>query len=224
MNKNLLTGALLGVLILPFVHAAENATPMKATDSFWEVISTRRSVRKFKPDAVPEKDLVKMVDAARMAPNAGNEQAWKFVIVQDKKVIEKLKDGCVEKVTLRIKEHTGLSGDSLKKEVQKQVDQWITDRLGAPAYIAVLADRERKWPSYNRHDGPLAAGYLLLAARALGYGTCYFTDSISEDVVRKALNVPDRYEVVCITPVGIPAESPEKEKKPLEEFIVRDTF
>jgi nitroreductase len=56
------------------------------------------------------------------------------------------------------------------------------------------------------HDGPLAAGYLLLAARALGYGTVYVTDSIRGDFTRKVLNIPDRYNRVCITPVGISGE------------------
>jgi hypothetical protein len=50
------------------------------------------------------------------------------------------------------------------------------------------------------------------------------TDSIPDDVTRKVLNIPDRYNRVCITPVGIPVEWPTKEKKELDEFIIRDKF
>ena len=204
--------------------SAEQNVQRQATDSFWEVIKTRRSVRQFKPDPVPEEHLLKIVDAARMAPCAGNEQAWEFIIVQDKKLIEAMKNECVRNVETQLKEKSGLSGKALKEELEKRVDQGITGRLSAPAYIVVLTDNQRKWPSYNRHDGPLAAGYLLLAARALGYGTVYMTDSIPDNVTRKVLNIPDRYSRVCITPVGIPVEWPTAEKKELDEFIIRDRF
>ena len=224
-RKSLKLGATLftGMAISQQVNCAEQ-NKQRVTDSFWEVIKTRRSVRQFKPDPVPEAHLLKIVDAARMAPCAGNEQPWKFIIIQDKTLIEAMKNECIRKAETRLKENSGLSGDALKEELDKQVDQWITGRLSAPAYIVVLTDNQRKWPSYNRHDGPLAAGYLLLAARALGYGTVYMTDSIPDDVTKKVLNIPDRYSRVCITPVGIPVEWPTKEKKELDEFIIRDKF
>ena len=213
-----------GMTMSPGLHASEQNSDRQATDSFWEVVKTRRSIRQFKSDPVPEEHLLKIIDAARMAPCAGNEQAWKFIMVQDKKLIEALKNECVKNIEARLKEHSNLSGEALKEEVQKQVDQWVTGRLSAPAYIVVLVDNQRKWPSYNQHDGPLAAGYLLLAARALGYGTVYLTDSISVEATKKVLNIPDRYSRVCITPVGVPVEWPTKEKKELDEFIVRDSF
>ena len=186
-----------GMAMTPSLPALEPAMGGRATDSFWEVIKNRRSVRQFKPDPVPEEHLLKIVDAARMAPCAGNEQPWKFIIVQDKKLIE-----------------------ALKKEVGPQV----AGRLSAPAYIVVLTDGQRMYPDYNQHDGPLAAGYLLLAARALGYGTVYMTDSIPAEVTKRVLNIPDRYHQVCVTPVGVPVEWPTKDKKALDDFVVRERF
>ena len=122
--------------------SAEQNVQRQATDSFWEVIKTRRSVRQFKPDPVPEEHLLKIVDAARMAPCAGNEQAWEFIIVQDKKLIEAMKNECVRNVETQLKEKSGLSGKALKEELEKRVDQGITGRLSAPAYIVVLITRE----------------------------------------------------------------------------------
>lgn len=205
---------------------AERATPgAETTDSFWDVIRTRRSVRQFKPDPVPQEHLLRIVDAARMAPCAGNEQPWKFVIIQDKKVIDALRDECVRGIEARLRKNSSLTGDAFAAELQKMVDTAITGRLSAPAYIVVLADGGRKYPDYNWHDGPLAAGYLLLAARALGYGTLYMTDSIPVEVTKKVLNIPDRYVRVCITPIGVPLEWPApKGKKALEDFVVRDRF
>jgi nitroreductase len=213
-----------GMVIAPKAMASKSSSDGKMADSFLEVIRTRRSVRQFRPDPVPEEHLLKIVDAARMAPCADNEQPWKFIIIRDKKVIEAMKNECIEKVQAQLRKSTNLEGDALEKELQKRVDALITGRFSAPAFIVVLTDQQRKWPDYSRHDGPLAAATLLLAARALGYGTVYLTDSIPVEVTKKVLNIPDRYERVCITPVGIPVEWPVKEKKPLEEFIVRESF
>jgi nitroreductase len=213
-----------GMAIIPGMLASEKTPDRQAMDSFWEVIKNRRSVRNFKSDPIPEEHLLKIVDAARMAPCAGNEQPWKFIIVQDKELIKALKNECIKKIEANLKESSNLNGEAFKEELQKLVDQWVTGRLSAPAYIVVLTDGQRKYPDYNQHDGPLAAGYLLLAARALGYGTVYMTDSIPVEVTKKVLNIPDRYIRVCITPAGIPVEWPAKEKKALNDFIVRERF
>jgi nitroreductase len=213
-----------GLAFLPDAHASEKTPDKQPADAFLEIMKSRRSVRQFKPDPIPREHLLKIVDAARMAPCAGNEQPWKFVIVQDKKVIDALRDECIKRIETQLREENALSGDALKEERDKRVASWITGRLSAPAYIVVLADAQRQYPDYNQHDGPLAAGYLLLAARAFGYGTVYMTDSIPAYITQKVLNIPDRYIQVCVTPVGIPAEWPTKDKKPLDDFIVRDRF
>lgn len=48
----------------------------------FEVIEKRRSVRKYKPLSVPNEDLKKILEAARLAPSAGNRQPWRFIVVQ----------------------------------------------------------------------------------------------------------------------------------------------
>ena len=213
-----------GVALAPALRAIEGKSDRQATDSFWDVIKNRRSVRRFKPDPIPEDHLRRIVDAARMAPCAGNEQAWKLVVIQDPKQIEALKNECLREIEADLQENRKLSGEALQEQVRQLYKERLEGRLSAPAYIVVLVDGQRRYPTYNVHDGPLAAGYLLLAARALGYGTVYMTDSISVEVTKKVLKIPDRYERVCITPIGIPVEWPTKEKKPLDDFIVKESF
>ena len=55
-----------------------------------EAIETRRSVRKYKPEAIPEGDLKKILEAAHIAPSAGNKQPWRFVVVRDQDTRTKL--------------------------------------------------------------------------------------------------------------------------------------
>jgi len=89
----------------------------------------------------------------------------------------------------------------------------------------VLTDNKSKWPDYNLKDGTLAAGYLILAARALGYGSVFITDSISEEITKKVCNIPDRYSRICFIPVGIPETWPDSpEKKKMDELVVDDSF
>ena len=91
--------------------------------------------------------------------------------------------------------------------------------------VAVF-DKELPGSGYSvRHDGPIAAAYLMLAARAFGYGTAYLTDGISDEVTRAALGIPPRYHRVCITPIGVPERWPEPPpKRALEAMIAYETL
>ena len=170
------------------VKAAEPA----ADADFLALFAKRRSVRRYKPDPVPEEHLRRILDAARRAPTSGNQQPWKFLVIRDRVKIDRM----------------------------KAFEANMAGYFSAPVYIVVLTDSESQYPSYNHHDGPLAAGYLMLAARALGYGTVYMTDSIPDSVTREVLGIPKRYEQVCVTPLGIPDGWPDSPpKKKLEEFI-----
>jgi len=212
-----------GLMIAPGLKA-NTSTSSEGTESFWNVIKGRRSVRKFKSDPIPEEHLMKIIDAGRLAPTSGNQQPWKFIVVQDEKQIEKLKKECFSYMETYLKEQANLEGEKLSEAFEKTKKQYNEGYFTAPAYIVVLTDQESKYPSYNSHDGPLAAGYLMLAARALGYGTVYITDAIPDEVTQKAFSIPEKYTRVCITPVGVPVEWPTKEKEALDTFLVRETF
>lgn len=225
MNRrdSLKTGASL-VAGLTLVSATACASTEITQTSCIDVIKTRRSVRQFKPDAVPYEHLKEMVNAARMSPTSGNQQPWKFIIVQEKEKIKAIKDECIEFEKNRMQESRNLQEEEIVQELKAFDEHYSKGYFSAPAFIVVLTDGESKYPSYNHHDGPLAAGYLLLAARSMGYGTVYVTDAIPVEATKKALNIPDRYTRVCITPVGVPIEWPEKEKKSLDEFIINESF
>ncbi|WP_372649973.1 nitroreductase family protein [Draconibacterium sp.] len=228
MNRrhSLKAGAALvtGLTLIPVVKSAGENIASQTEDSFWEVVKNRRSVRAFKSDPVPKADLEKIVDAARMAPTAGNQQPWKFLVITDKNKIEALKAEKLKEVEAYLTDTKKLEGKELKKQIKEYDKQLTSGYLSAPAYIVVLTDNNSRYPEYNHWDGPLAAGNLMLAARALGYGTVHITDSISEELTRKVFNIPDHYTRVCITPVGIPFEWPEKEKQPLGDFVVSNSF
>jgi nitroreductase len=201
---------------------ADTKNIMKQESNIWDVFKDRRSVRKFTSDSIPEADINKILDAARMAPTSGNQQPWKFLVIRDRIKINQMKEACVKRVT-------GMYDKNTMKETKEQFEEKVKIRFdnycSAPVYIIVLTDNKSMYPDYNHWDGPLAAGYLMLAARALGYGTVFITDAIPESVTKEVLGIPDTYTRVCITPLGVPAEWPQSPpKKKLEDFILYEKF
>jgi nitroreductase len=195
--------------------------PQEDLPPFFEVVKNRRSVRKFKDTPIPEDHLTAILDAARLAPTSGNQQPWKFLVLRQRSTIDELREACIEASL----EARRARGETVSEEDTAGVRQYFTDYLSAPVYVVVLTDNESRYPTYNHWDGPLAAGYLMLAARALGYGTVHATDSIPDAVTKEVLNIPDRYTRVCITPIGVPEAWPESPpKKELDEFVVSERF
>jgi nitroreductase len=104
-----------------------------------DAIKTRRSVRKYKPVPIPDEDLRKILEAAQLAPSAGNKQPWKFIVVTD----EELKKQLAEKA-------------------RKQV--WIGD---AAVVVAALAMDKKDPTIYERwveRDVMTAVEHMVLAA------------------------------------------------------------
>lgn len=181
---------------------------MQKKTSLLEVIRARRSTRRFKPDAVPEEDLNAVLEAARWAPSGDNQQPWKFIIIKDQKVMEQI----VEAIPY--------------KKFQKFL-------MGAPVLIVVLADtRKSKWWSL---DVTLAVENLMLEAWARGLGTCFsaWYPTAPEALivnVKTMLEIPDKYVILTMTPLGYPIDPPEQAfrlpatRKPLEEIVSYEKF
>ncbi len=191
--------------------------------SIFACIHQRRSVRAFRTDPVPDEDIRRILDAARMAPTSGNQQPWKFLVVRNREKLNALKKTAMQRY-LEYYQKQGLKSEEME-ERKKKLESHYEKIFNAPVFIVVLVDSRSKYPDYNKHDGPLAVANLMLAARALGYGTCYFTDTITEEITMQVLEIPDRYQRICITPVGVPEEWPDTPlKKDLSEFIIYDKF
>ncbi len=60
----------------------------------WEAISSRRSIRKFKPEAISEEKIKQVLEAGRLAPSAGNSQPWKFMVVRNSELKRELSRIC----------------------------------------------------------------------------------------------------------------------------------
>ena len=152
-----------------------------------EAIRTRRSIRRYTDDVIPKADLEIIVDAGRLAATGSNRQPWDFVVVTDRKMIERFK----------------VSG------------AWIAK---AGAVIVVVMDPVSRWWV---EDGAAAIENMLLAGTALGYGACWVEgDALPREALFKTLlGVPTEKRVMALIPIGVAAEMPAPEKKPLEQVL-----
>lgn len=170
--------------------------------SVLDVIRERRSVRVYKSDPIPEESILRVLEAARLAPSGKNLQPWKFVVVQD-----------VE----------------LKKRLAKASNQqdFIAD---APLIIVACGFPDECYQTMGRYmkswpvDVTIALEHLILQAQEEGLGTCWI-GSFEEEEVKSLLDVPEHVKVLALTPLGYPGEVPEfRGRKPLEKIISYDSF
>jgi nitroreductase len=184
---------------------------------FFKVVEQRVSVRKYKPDPVPQEHLELILNAARLAPNSGNQQACRYLVVEDRGRLDELKEACMRnrRAVLRAR------GDEVPEEeaIREQYDGVFS----APLYVLVLVDKTVRYKGYEEKDGSLAAANIMLAARALGYGTVFYTDSVPEDLCMRHLDIPEKYSRTCIIPIGIPESWPDRRGRlPLDELVFHE--
>jgi nitroreductase len=162
---------------------------------FFEVIRTRRSVRRFADRPVEDEKIQALLEAARQAPSWANLQCWRFVVVKDPSVKGKVSElSYVESFFAPL----GYKTNPARKGLAE-----------APVVIVACADPSQSgtiWgQSYYMTDIGIAAQNLMLAARALGLGTV-FVGVFDEEKVRSMLAIPPNIRVVGLFPVGYPLE------------------
>jgi len=161
----------------------------------FEAIESRYSVRGYKPEPVSDELLTKVLEAGRRAPTAANRQPIRIIVVH---------------VKGREEELTRVYGRP-----------WL---LQAPLVLAVVAVPGEAWrrmddKPYDEVDATIVMDHLVLAATALGLGTCWIA-AFDPDAAREVFGLPDDVELVAITPLGHPAKaSANTPRKPLEELV-----
>lgn len=170
--------------------------------SVLEVIKKRRSIRKYKEDLIPGEVLLRVVEAARLAPSGKNLQPWKFIIVRDKVLKEKLARASAGQFFIA------------KAPV-------IIVGCGFPDNCYARMGRYMKsWPV----DVTIALEHLILQAQEEGLGTCWI-GSFEEEEVKAILNIPRNVRVLALTPLGYPDETPPfRKRKSLDKIISYDGF
>lgn len=157
-----------------------------------DAIFARRSYRgKYTDTKVPRKDLKTILDAGLAAPSGCNKQTTSLIAIDDEDILSKL---------------------------HAVIDPPIGTT--APAMICVLTQKIVAYSdrTYYIHDYSAAIENMLLAIVELGYQSCWYEGHITDkDMIGRKmadiLGVPDDYELICMLPIGVAAESPKPPQK-----------
>lgn len=155
--------------------------------SLYDLIVSRRSIRQFKPEPIPQEILKDVVNAARLAPSAANRQPLEFVVVDE--------EGKKEQVFPCLKWAGYIAPDGNPKSGQEP-----------QAYVVVLVNSEIREKGFEWDSGA-AIENMILAAWEKGVGSCWII-SVDKERVKESLGVPDSHQVDSVIALGYPAETP----------------
>lgn len=155
----------------------------------FEVMKWRRSVRKFAPRKIEREKVLQILEAARIAPSSSNRQAWHFVVIDDKSIIEQIP----RQVAM---------GDKL-------IIKWLKDAplVIAGCYTKAVTHYIAQLFGHENHlvDISIAMTHICLAATALNIGTC-FVGWFNGSKLKKLLKIPRKYNIAVLLALGYPAD------------------
>ncbi|HME55763.1 MAG TPA: nitroreductase family protein [Candidatus Lokiarchaeia archaeon] len=166
---------------------------------FYEVIKNRYSVRSYKPDPVPIDAVMRILEAARMAPTWANKQGVRYVVITDEEQVKNVADGLGKK--------------------------WLKT---VPMFIAAISNEKwsgmRSNLPYFMLDVGICFEHVILAATNEGLGTCWI-GAFDEDKLKKVLKVQKNDRIIALTPLGYPdCEPGERIRKELSEIVYLNEF
>jgi 5,6-dimethylbenzimidazole synthase len=207
-------------------------------NGFLDLVRRRRSVRRFKPDPVPDEHVTKILEIARFAMSGGHAQPWEFVVVRDREKIVRLADAYSEHHYVRSQIMERIKVEEMRHPLMGRA----TERPGfaeAPVIIVVCGDPR------TLQAGTVIARFLCsdpdstfymnlgnatqlihLAAAALGLGAQWVTVSrIVERDVKDILGIPEVFRIFTIVPIGFPAYQPSPSRsRELSEIVHYDSY
>lgn len=176
----------------------------------FEALYTTRALRRLRPDPVPEEVLFQILDAAIRAPSGQNAQDWRFVLITEPEIKQRMQSWAEEgwgRYQPRFAENPALMGELPRTQrLSLRAVEHLVHHLGeAPVIVAVCG-------LSGRHSTPGGSTFpavqnLLLAARALGLGASIFNLPLSHArELMEALAIPENNQIYCLVPLGYPQD------------------
>ncbi len=161
----------------------------------YDFIINRRSIRKYKESEIPKKDLDLILEAANHSPMAEEYQSWKLILVKNKEIKNRI---------------VNLSANQ----------KWV--KYASAFVFGIMLNKGD--PRWRIIDTSIALENVVLAAEALGYGSCWI-GAFEEEEIKKLLQIPKKNQILAYITLGIKDEVPHnREYKNLEEIVYLDKY
>jgi nitroreductase len=170
------------------------------TKDLIDAIKERRSIREFEDTPIPDATIGRLLESAHLAPSAGNLEPWKFIVVKQDEIKEKLSQAAYGQESLN----------------------------SAPVCIVVCAEPSRSAAKYGERGADLyclqdtaaATQNILLTATGYGLGSCW-VGAFDESAVKESLGLDSGLRPIAIIPIGYPGEEVEEmPRRPVDEVTV----
>lgn len=169
-------------------------------------IKERRSIRAYEERPLNEETVTAIIEAGIHAPTAMGLQPWRFIVVRDRALMKQISDYC-KPVLRRMLEGASDEMAVVFRDLLSREDFEIF--YGAPALVLVLGGEENP---YSTYDCTLCAGTMMLAAHAMGIGSCWIGSAgvvAGSSELMKMMRVPPGYEIIAPLIFGYSGERPE---------------
>jgi nitroreductase len=196
-----------------------------------EAIEKRRSIRKFKPDPIPEEHITALLDSARLAPSGSNSQPWRFKIVRDREIRLQLAQASYKQLFIAEAPVVFVCCIDLKSFIDGTVSG-IQDlgRIGAVEgrIVKIIADRTDRYTPVDMEELTprialnlaIAVEHIVLRALDFGLGSCWIR-LFDERAIKNIFGWGRNIHVVALLPVGYPAEIPAPRRRlKIEEILI----
>jgi len=179
---------------------------------FFDVVTTQRAMRRLKPDAIPDDIMRRIMDAAICAPSGGNRQNWSFVVVRDPAKRARLGELYREAwgELMKVPYYASASKEPASSPAGKMLAsaRHLGEHLGEAPVIVLACVALDPGVKANLTTGASiypAVQNIMLAARALGIGSCITTIHRFRDAqVKELLAIPAEVETAALIPLGYP--------------------
>ena len=179
-------------------------------NDFLKLANARESVRRYQDKKVEKDQIIRIIEACRLAPSACNSQPWKFVVVDDPAIKEKLAKTCYGKL-LRFNRFVSQA---------PVIVALVTEK---PTWLAKIGGGVKD-KNFAVIDNGIVASYFCLQAAELGLGTCML-GWFDEKKAKQLLNIPTSKRVSLLITLGYPAkENRKKIRKSLKEIFVYNSY
>lgn len=183
---------------------------------FSELLEKRRSVRDYEDRKVPLELIKEIMGECIKAPNAGNMQLWRFIIVNNKEFMKKLSDASKRAVLADIEKNPDSPMKGYKDTLSNEAHNVF---YNAPAVVYFVGSAKS---ATTPMDCSLAAAYFMLSAASKGLGTCWVAQGamFRDKELFEEIGLPENYRIVAPVILGypktVPAMPPRKEPKILK--------
>jgi len=201
-----------------------------------EAIQRRRSIRRFRPDPIPQDMVLQMLEAARLAPSASNLQPWRYVVVTDAQEKKRLRQICLDQafieeaavVFVACADLSAYSKAASRRRYQEFIDTGVelSGRFADPIFQSIIDSLPE--PDLATVVPPaisntyIATEHIVLMATALGLGSCWVGAIMDQEAIKALLRLPPNVIAVALVAVGYPQSvPPPRPRLSLEEILLR---